>query len=303
MNKKAKRRAFFICLAICLMNLSLALKITDRFNIKRIDENVSHRTNDLSIMSSKIQEEKQEKKIVEEEQKGDKKEVQNLEATEKKVFFKNMENEVEPLFFITIPILCHMIKNKVLEQELLIPSSNNAWKKPFQIIRDRDREGIKNLSSLIGKGALIRFLKNEGIRYPDDSNAEALLAGIGYTLDKERLIEIFDKNVDKSWDDLFPFVVDKLAVVKTENGFKLVDPKKLAFTDKNFTDKKEIKKDTQWTMPDFTGLPLRNAIERLNTKTARIRVFGSGFIIDQHPKPNEIVKIDDECILYGRTKN
>ncbi|MCX7965551.1 MAG: hypothetical protein N2596_02860 [Syntrophorhabdaceae bacterium] len=297
MNKKAKRKAFFICLTICLMNLLLAIKIPERFDIRRISEDMGSFSNNLSFMSPKTQFEKQEKRAIDVEI-GNKNRAIPSEITDKETALKNRENEIEPMFFISIPILSYMIKNKALEQDVLIPSSNNTWKKPFQIIRDKDREGIKNLSSLIGKGNIISFLKKVEISYNEGLDAEELLTGIGYTVDKERILAIFDENVDQGWDGLFPFIVEKHTIVKTEKGFKFADAKKIILSDK-----REVKSETEWIMPDLKDLPIRNAIEQLNTKTARIKVFGSGFVMDQYPKANEIVKSDGECILYGRMSN
>ncbi|HPP06757.1 MAG TPA: hypothetical protein PLW88_05260, partial [Syntrophorhabdaceae bacterium] len=253
--------------------------------------------NGLSVRTPRVDDGKQEKTVVE-EKKNDLKEMQTAENKETKVNLKNEENEIEPMFFITIPIVCHMIKNKVLEQDVLIPSSNNTWKKPMQIIKDKDRIGIKNISKLIGKGPIIRFLKHEDIKFRDGLDTEALLAGTGYTLDKNRLIDTFNNHVDENWHELFPYVVDRLAVVKTEKGFKFMEAKKL-----DLLDKKDTNRDAQWIMPDLKNLPIRIAIEQLNTKTGRIKVFGSGFVIDQSPKPNEAVLGDGDCIIYGRMSN
>ncbi|HOP84957.1 MAG TPA: PASTA domain-containing protein [Syntrophorhabdaceae bacterium] len=302
MNKKAKRRAFFICLAICLMNLSLAIKITERFNIKRISDQVHHEASGLSIVAAKTQEGKQNDLI--EEKKGEIKEVQavevkkSIEAKDIKVSLKNEDNEIEPMFFITVPIVCHMIKNKVLDRDVLIPSSNNTWKKPFQILKDKDREGIKNISNMIGKGVLTRFLKKEDIIYKEGLDAEALISGIGYVVSKDRLIGIFNKNVDESWYGLFPYMVDKFVIVKAEKGFEFSEAKS-----SGILDKRDTINDVQWIMPDLKNLPIRDAIEQLNAKTAKIKVLGSGFVIDQSPKPREIVKGDGECIIYGRMNN
>jgi len=300
MNKKAKRKAFFICLAICLMNFSLAVKITERFNIKRISDYAGHEASGLSIITAKTQEQKnlieKKKEEIKEVQAAEIKEVK--EARDIKDSLKNEENNIEPMFFIAIPIVCHMIKNKVLDRDVLIPSSNNTWKKPFQILKDKDREGLKNIANMIGKGALIRFLKNEGITYTEGLDAEALITGTGYVVYKDRLTGIFNKNVDENWYGLFPYVVDKFAMVKTEKGFELSEAKR-----SGLSDKREIIKDAQWTMPDLKNLPIRDAIEQLNIKTAKIKVFGSGFVIDQSPKPREIVKGDEECIIYGRMNN
>lgn len=296
MNKKAKRKAFFICMAICLMNLSLAIKITERFNIKRVSNDRIHYSNELNVVVSKGHMEKQENKI-NEGLTEDKKEPFVLESNIK-VAFKNKENDIEPLFFITVPVLCNMIKNRLIEENMLIPSSNKTWKKPMEILLDKDLEGIKNLSKAISREDIVRFLKNEDIKFKDDLSTEELLTGKGYVIEKERLIQLFEKYVDERWDELFPIMMDGLAIVKTEKGFQFTNPKKIASNEN-----KLAKKETEWLMPDVRNLSMRNAIELLNKKTAKIKAFGHGFVVDQTPKPNEVVKGDGECILYGRLSN
>jgi hypothetical protein len=57
----------------------------------------------------------------------------------------------------------------------------------------------------------------------------------------------------------------------------------------------------EWDMPNLLHLPMRTAVERLSPHTGRIRVMGSGDVVEQHPRSTERVRGEAECILYGRT--
>ena len=60
------------------------------------------------------------------------------------------------------------------------------------------------------------------------------------------------------------------------------------------------KEDEEWRMPNLAGLPIKLAIDNLAAHTARIKVHGSGVVVDQHPKPFERLKGNPECAIYGR---
>ena len=60
------------------------------------------------------------------------------------------------------------------------------------------------------------------------------------------------------------------------------------------------KEDEEWRMPNLTGLTIKLAIDNLAGHTARIKVHGSGVVVDQYPKPFERLNGDSECAIYGR---
>jgi hypothetical protein len=57
----------------------------------------------------------------------------------------------------------------------------------------------------------------------------------------------------------------------------------------------------EWSMPDLLYLPMRAAVEKLSTHTGKIRVLGSGHVVEQNPRSFERVHGEAECVLYGRT--
>ncbi len=56
-------------------------------------------------------------------------------------------------------------------------------------------------------------------------------------------------------------------------------------------------------MPNLASLPIRTAIDKLSVHTARIKVYGSGYVTDQSPRPFERLKGEQECIIQGRAEN
>lgn len=51
------------------------------------------------------------------------------------------------------------------------------------------------------------------------------------------------------------------------------------------------------TMPDLTGLSMRNALSRIEGKGLIIRITGNGKVVDQSPKPGSIIEKGDICYL------
>ncbi|MGB9628197.1 MAG: penicillin-binding protein [Thermodesulfobacteriota bacterium] len=51
------------------------------------------------------------------------------------------------------------------------------------------------------------------------------------------------------------------------------------------------------TMPDLTGLSMRNALSRIEGKGLIIRISGNGRVVDQSPKPGSIIEKGDICYL------
>jgi beta-lactam-binding protein with PASTA domain len=59
-----------------------------------------------------------------------------------------------------------------------------------------------------------------------------------------------------------------------------------------------LEKSTQvLTMPDLTGLSMRNALSRMEGKGLIIRISGNGKVVDQSPKPGSIIEKGDICYL------
>ncbi|MCX8109741.1 MAG: hypothetical protein N3D15_00620 [Syntrophorhabdaceae bacterium] len=293
MNKRAKRKAFFICLTICIMYISLAINITERIKMARVSEAVINTQKDMTLSMPVPQTKKQQ----------DKESINNRikEAQpeqEKTAVIKKDDDHIEPLFFISIPIVCYAIKKGILEKDTLIPCSNNTWKKPLQILQDRDEEGLRNLSKLIGRKDISDFLKREDIEHKEDINAENLLSGKGYVVNKARLSTIYEMHVGDGYDTLFPITLNDMIIRRTDKGFELVRSKS-----RMVEDRKEVRTEKEWIMPDLTNYSMRRALEKLNVNTGKIRIIGMGTVYDQSPKPHERVMGEVECILYGRVSN
>lgn len=303
MNKKAKRKAFFICLTICLMYISLTVKITERFNMARLSQATNNiKTSGISLSAQAEQTKKQQ--AIEIPPARDVKETGSAISVTKEVepdktlSFKRDDDHIEPGFFMSIPIVCYLIKNRIIEQDVLVPSSGNTWKKPLKILEDRDIEGLKNLSRLVNRKEISDFLKKEGIEHKDDISTEDLITGRGYLVDKVRLRQIYGVYVGDGYDAILPIALNNMMIKKTSKGFEFLLTRQPVFDNRN-----ENKAEKEWTMPSLINLPMRVALERLNVNTSRIKIVGMGSVYDQSPKPHETVKGESECILYGRVNN
>jgi len=296
MNKKAKRKAFFICLTICLLYISLAANITERIKMTRVSEAIGNTKTGMSVSLPVAQVKKQQE--IAKESIDNKIKVPEPEKSENAPVIKSDDDHIEPMFFISVPIVCYSIKKRIIDRDTLIPSSNNTWKKPIQILEDRDMEGLKNLSRLIGRKDISDFLKREGIEHRDDITAESLLTGRGYVINKARFSAIYEMHVGEGYDTLFPIIFNGMAIKRTDKGFELVRSR-TTITE----NKKEVRTEKEWIMPDLTNASMRKAVEMLNINTGKIKVIGMGTVYDQYPKPLERIKGEAECILYGRVNN
>jgi hypothetical protein len=54
-------------------------------------------------------------------------------------------------------------------------------------------------------------------------------------------------------------------------------------------------------MPNLANLPMKTALEKLALKTSRVKIYGSGVVMDQNPKAFEKVKGEAPCAIYGRS--
>jgi hypothetical protein len=277
MNKRANRRAFFICTAICLIYVSLALRLPEKLNVKRIsdEQRVTPNSMNLSIPKS------------------------TPPVTQTTPNVTKDESFIEPSFFISIPIVCSAIKEGLIEKEGLIfikKNSNNdiSCKKPIDILKDRDEEGLKSISKIIGKKYSLDFLKKEGITHKKGSDIDETILGKGFVLEKQKLLSLCNTYVPEEYSRLFPFIVSGIAIVRGKNGFEFINAKDNAKGN-------QWREDSEWLMPNLLNLPMKSAIEKLTTHTSKVKVYGSGNVTEQHPKPFERIKGETECVIYGRT--
>ena len=205
---------------------------------------------------------------------------------------------MEPSLFIAIPIVVYAIKEGLIEKEGLIlirkeGYNNPSWKKPLDILKDKDEEGLKSVSKAIGKKQIFGFLRKEGITHVQDEGMEDVILGKGYGVEKKKLLGLYDRYVTADYQKLFPFYKDGLGVMKGKNGFEFVRAKEAA-------KEQHDREGTEWMMPNLSNLTIRAAIEKLSAKTAKIRVHGSGNVTDQEPKPFQRISGETECVIYGR---
>jgi hypothetical protein len=314
MNKKANRRAFFVCFVFCLMYVSVVVRLPERLNISRVAEEpkVSSHLQDMNMSVpravSGAPEAPQPVSTVPEVSKEPPPQeltppaaANPAPSTPAKHTIVHDDGSIEPNLFIAVPIVCHAIKEGQIEKEGLISAkkgeyNSGTWKKPLDIIKDKDEEGLRNISRTIGKPRLVEFLKRAGITFTRDMTPEEIMGGNGYRVEKTVLLALYRACASTEFDTVFPFTLDGLGVTRDGEGFAL---KKVRHGEGIRTHARE---EGEWVMPNLTNLTMRAALEKLTKNTPRIRVHGSGTVTDQQPKPFERLRGETECILYGRTQ-
>lgn len=332
MNKTAKKRAFFVVAAMCLVYISVAVRVTDFFSMKRTLSDHRASTSPMNIypggLSEKEQSSATDQRIGEEGFDGSASAAgasvgeippdftpvlarptergqgeipqtrENRNSQDAGEFSGASDSlSVEPSLLLAVPVICMALKEGRIDREGLIFSKKDAynsgnWKKPLDILRDRDEGGIKILLQGMGKDFLLEVLKKEGIDIGPDVTAEQLMSGKGYTVDKKKLLSLYRRHVAEGYNDLFPFMLAKVGVIKTKAGFELVEPPR--------TVKPVAKEEEEWIMPNLANLPIRTALEKLTVHTSRIRVYGSGVVVEQNPRPFERLRGESECSIQGR---
>ncbi|MCX5808912.1 MAG: hypothetical protein NTX36_06020 [Proteobacteria bacterium] len=297
MKKKANRRAFFVCVVICLLYASVAAKIPDKLSVKRISEGQNSGSKGMSMASQGNAH-----KTIEE--------VEEVVSVKTHVAAHHIsqkaeqrpipeENQIEPSLFISVPLVCFALKEGLIEKDGLISASrdsnsNTTWKKPLDILKDKDEEGLKNLSKAIGTKHMLNFLKKEDITLNKEFSGEDIVLGKGYFVEKKKLLATYNNHVTEDYSRLFPFVVSGTGIVKHNGNYTFVHMK---------TDTKShyAKDEQEWLMPNLINLPSKLALEKLITHTSKIKIMGSGNIAEQYPRPFERIRGEAECVIYGRT--
>jgi hypothetical protein len=274
MNKRAHRKAFFILVSIGLMYMSMAFNLTEKFSMKRTFN--SHAAAAPASLNVAIPEQGT--------------------ATDHPTL-STESPAIEPSLFIAIPIIASAIKEGLIEKEglILIKGESNAqadFKKPFEILRDKDENGLKSIAGIIGKKQLLHLLKKDGIAVKDDLELGDIMLGKSYTIEKKTLLALFDNYVTDDYHSLFPFTYNGFEVVKNSKGFEITEAHEHAITPRQ-----EIA--AEWVMPNLINLPIKAALEKLAIRTSRVKIYGSGFVTDQHPKASEKVQGEPECTIYG----
>jgi len=297
MKKKANRRAFFVCVVICLLYASVAAKIPDKLSVKRISEGQNSESKSMSMASQG----NAHKTIEEVEEVVPVKTHVAAHHISQKAEQRPIpeENQIEPSLFISVPLVCFALKEGLIEKDGLISASrdsnsNTTWKKPLDILKDKDEEGLKNLSRTIGTKHMLNFLKKEDITLSKELSGEDIALGKGYFVEKKKLLATYNNHVTEDYSRLFPFVVSGTGIVKHNGNYTFVRMK---------TEPRShyAKDEQEWLMPNLINLPSKLALEKLITYTSKIRIMGSGNIAEQYPRPFERVRGEAECVIYGRT--
>ena len=276
MNKRANRKAFFILLCIGLMYLSMVFNVTEKFSMKRTLN--PHTVAKPAGFSGTLPE----RATV----------AGHLAPSE-------TDLTIEPALFVAIPIVSLAIRDGLIEKEglILIKKANNVkadFKRPLEILKDKDEEGLISIAGFIGKKRLLYLLKKEGISAQDDPELSDIILGKGYTIEKKTLLSLFDKYVTEEYNGLFPFVCNNMEMTKNANGFEMAETRERGKIQTQIT-------AAEWIMPNLSNLPIKEALEKLALKTSRVKIYGSGVVTDQNPKSFEKMKGEAQCVIYGRS--
>jgi len=313
MNKKANRRAFFVCMFICLMYVSIIMNVPEKMCFRRVSNDQKNAPANMNMyMQENTRQEipkivpvstvQAEQPIQTVQPERLKQPVQaELPAINKRISNPTAGGDcIEPSLFMSLPLVCFAIKERLIEKDGLIPAgkgSNNivTWKKPVDILNDKDEEGLKNISKIIGAKHILVFLKQGGITLKEGLSAEEIMLGKGYVLEKKKLLSLYNNIVTDKDNNLFPFTVNGIGIVRHNGNFELT-----AMRDK--TKKQHSAENEGWLMPNLMNLPIRSALDKLAIHTTKIKIYGSGVVAEQSPKPFERTAGETECIIYGKTQ-
>jgi hypothetical protein len=315
MNKKSKTRASFVFTIICLLYVVVTFRINDKLSMTRasseqiapIKGNILPLPSINSVKSLLPSEGARSCTTVSEvpQARVDKEPSTPVAPTaavpqiHSAVSSGGFQCGIEPSLLIAVPVISYAIGHKWLEPDSLILAKKDAynnvsWRKPIDILKDRDEEGLVNILNTIGQKRVVEFLKSEGIDPGNGLSTEDIVLGRGYKLEQSKLIALYDKHVGNRWDDMFPFNTKTAGIVKNAGGFKI------SKSNDTSSDLKQVAVEKEWSMPNVTNLPLRLAVEKVAAYTSRIKVYGSGRVVNQSPNPFERLKGEKECVIQGR---
>ena len=326
MNKRTKKRAVLVYIAVCLFYGTVAFKVPEKITMRRVSLPISNAAQDMSIFGGRVEPAShtvRSEKILPQPEKNlplplppkdhapaSAKDDAPASAkdhapapairisAERGTTAAGDASFVEPSLLIVVPLICHALDRGWIEADGLIFSkkddySKGGWKRPIDIIRDKDESGIRSILNTIGKNHVVEFLKREGLESREGLTVEDLMLGRGYVLEKKKLTSLYDRFVSEQYKDLFPISFSKAGIKMGKEGFELI-----AVEDGNKGHSAEAERE--WMMPNLAGLPLRLAIEKLSKNTTKIRVYGSGTVAEQSPRSFERLRGEVECSIQGR---
>jgi hypothetical protein len=310
MNKKANRRAFFVCLFIGLTYVSVVLRLPEKMNIARVSSgkkimpssvvgSIPKANSEISLPEVPASIFKNQS-VESEPPKAASHQPEPQQPSAAQRIVKLDDKTIEPTLFIALPLVAYAIKEGLIERDGLIFIQKEGYntvncKKPIDILRDKDEQGLKVIARLIGKRPSLDFLKREGIVLNQDLDSEKIIFGIGYSMEKEKLLSLYSKYVSEDFQCLFPFAMHGVAVVKTKQGFEFSRVREGQGIDRAKAE------DLEWMMPNLINLSVRAAIEKLASHTSKIKVYGNGNVVEQSPRAFERTRGETECTIYGRT--
>lgn len=319
MNKKSKRRAFFVYVIICLLYVIVGFGLPGKMSMTRIsnEQPTPSKGMVLPLPNSNAVEQVLPPDgapscTTVPETATDKAEDVAVpvatNATSPSAHAQSPDTQsvaggksgIEPSLLISIPIVCYAIREGWVERESLIFGKKDAynsvgWRKPIEILKDHDEQGIRNILNTIGEKRMLEFTRKEGFGLKAGLSAEDIILGRGYTVERERLVALYNRYVSNTCDELFPFSTRQAGMVKGPSGFSLTNGREPG-KDGNRAPEEE------WMMPNLANLPIRSAIEKLSTHTSRIKIVGGGQVMSQSPRAFERLKGESECVIQGRTQ-
>ncbi len=225
MNKKSKKRAFLVFVLISLLYVSVTFRFPEKMSMRRISEEQTPPSKGMILpvpdvdvtnrnapppqralsptIASPASPEADEAMIrpVAKNQPAATKDNQSAPAS---------RSGIEPSLLISIPVVCYAIKEGWIEKESLIFGKKDAynnviWKKPIEILKNHDEDGVRSVLTTIGQKRVLEFIKKEGLSPAAGLSADDIMLGKGYRVDEEKLIAMYNKHVGTTCDELFPF--------------------------------------------------------------------------------------------------
>lgn len=282
MNKPAIRKALIVCTFIGVMYAGIAFNVQDRFSMKRTYGPVSGTTpRNLSVVTAQPEPAPSPQK--------------------KALIMDETTGTIEPSFLIAVPIIAFAIQEGFIEKDGMIVVQNADegvstvyLKKPFDILKDKDKDGLKAISKIIGEKNVEVFLNRQGVKIPNKSLSVDTITGIGYSIDRNLLVRMYNMYVDEGFAPLMPYASGGFEVSRKNKGFQIN-------TVRNETNLPSTRESFAFKMPDLVGLSMKAALDRISPRAAHVKIYGSGVVADQFPGPNEIVEKETRCTLYGRS--
>jgi hypothetical protein len=314
MNKKSKKRAFFVYVVICLFYVLITFRVPEKLSMTRTSD--AHVVPSNSSILPLPDNAEVATRLPPEGAPSCTPVPQSLAETAESVktletakvpssaittsrSTNGLQSGIEPSLLISIPVICYAFREGWLEKDSLIFAKKDAynnvsWRKPLEILKDHDEEGIRNILNTIGPQRVAEFMKKEGVRLRQNLSAEDVLSGRGYAIEQAKLIDLYDRYVGDSCNEVFPFSLNQVGVARGPRGeFRITRGTEVHGEDTRMTDQ-------EWIMPNLASLPIRAAVEKLTIHTSNIKVYGNGYVLRQSPRPFERVKGQTACIIQGR---